>query len=50
LPPRLRIETREGLQDFSESTSLATQELGLELLEPAFVGVRDLVETLPQRI
>ena len=46
----LRIEAGEGLQDFSESASLAPQELDFELLEPAFVGARDLVETLPQRL
>jgi len=47
---RLRIEAGEGLQDFSESASLAPQELNFQLLEPAFVGARDLVETLPQRL
>jgi hypothetical protein len=46
---RFRVETGEGLQDFSEGTSLAAQELDFELLEPSFVCVRDLVETLPQR-
>ncbi|HLQ58477.1 MAG TPA: hypothetical protein VK113_03100, partial [Gemmatimonadales bacterium] len=46
---RLRIETGKGLQDFSEGTSLAAQELGFELLETSFVCVRDLLETLPQR-
>jgi hypothetical protein len=43
------VESGKGFQDFSEGTSLAAQELDLELLEPAFVGVRDLFETLPQR-
>jgi hypothetical protein len=47
---RVRIETGEGLQDFSESTSFASQELGLELLEPSGVGAGDLLETLPQRV
>jgi hypothetical protein len=46
---RLGIETGEGLQDLGEGTSLTAQELGFELLEASFVGVRDLVETLPQR-
>jgi len=46
---RLRVETGKGLQDFSEGTSLAAQELGFELLETSFVCVRDLLETLPQR-
>jgi hypothetical protein len=46
---RLGIETGKGLQDFGEGTSLAAQELDLELLEPACVGLRDLFETLPQR-
>jgi len=46
---RLGVETGEGLQDFSEGTSLAAQELDFELLEPSFVCVRDLFETLPQR-
>jgi hypothetical protein len=48
-PSLLGIETREGLQDLSEATSLTAQELGLDLLEAAFVRVRDLFETLPQR-
>jgi len=47
---RFRVETGEGLQDFSESTSLTSQELDLELLEPFFIGAGDLVETLPQRV
>src|SRR6266566_5260111 len=42
-------EAREGLQDFSEGAGLAAEELGLELLEPSFVRVRDLCETFPQR-
>jgi hypothetical protein len=46
---RLGVETGEGLQDVSEGTSLAAQELDFELLEPSFVGVRDLLETRPQR-
>jgi hypothetical protein len=46
---RLGVETGKGLQDFGEGTSLAAQELDLELLEPACVGLRDLFETLPQR-
>src|SRR5437867_12367056 len=42
-------EARERLQDFSEGAGLAAEELGLELLEPSFVRVRDLFETFPQR-
>jgi len=49
-PSGLGVETRKGLQDFGERTSLAAQELRLELLEAAFVCVRDLGETLPQRV
>jgi len=49
LSSSLGIERGEGLQEFSELTSLAAQELGLELLEPAFVRLRDLFQTLPQR-
>jgi hypothetical protein len=45
----LRVETGKGLQDFGEGTSLAAQELDFELLEPAFVCLRDLFQTLPQR-
>ncbi len=48
-PSRLGIERGKGLQDLSEGTSLAAQELDLELLEAAFVCVRDLFQTLPQR-
>jgi hypothetical protein len=43
------IEARESLQDFCEGSGLAAQELGLQLLEPAFVGLRDLFEPLAQR-
>jgi hypothetical protein len=46
----LGVETGDRLQDFGEGTILTPQELGLELLEPAFVGVRDLLETFPQRV
>ena len=44
------IEARESLQDFCEGAGLAAQELGLELLEPAFIRLRNLFQTLPQRI
>jgi hypothetical protein len=43
------IETGEGLENIGEGTGLAAQQLGFELLEAAFVRVRDLFETLPQR-
>src|SRR5258705_4978034 len=46
----LGVERGETLEDFGEGTSLAAQELGFELLEAAFVGLRNLVQTLPQRI
>jgi hypothetical protein len=46
----VRIETGEGLENIGEGTGLAAQELGFELLEPACVRVRDLFETLPQRV
>jgi hypothetical protein len=49
-PPLLGIETGKGLQDFGERTRLAAEELGLDLLEAAFVCVRDFLETLPQRV
>jgi hypothetical protein len=45
----VRIETGEGFENIGKRTSLAAQELGLELLEPALVCVRDLFETFPQR-
>ncbi len=48
-PSCLGVERGEGLEDFSEGASLAAQELGFELLEASFVGLRDLLETLPQR-
>src|SRR5207237_2339648 len=44
-----RIEARKGFEDFGESTGLTAQELDFELLEPAFVCVRDLFEAFPQR-
>ena len=44
------IQTREGFEDFGEGAGSASQELGLELLEPAFIRLRNLVQTLPQRI
>jgi len=50
LSSRVRIETGEGFENIGQRTSLAAQELGLELLEPALVCVRDLFETLPQRV
>jgi hypothetical protein len=46
---RLGVEPGKGLQNLGEGTSLAAQELDFELLETALVGVRDLLETLPQR-
>jgi hypothetical protein len=45
----VRIKAGEGFEDFRKRASLAAQELGLELLEPALVRVRDLFQTLPQR-
>jgi len=48
-PSCLGIERGETFEDFGEGTSLAAQELGFELLEASFVGLRDLLETLPQR-
>ena len=44
------LQSGEGLEDFGEGAGLAAQELGLELLEPAFIRLRNLVQTLPQRI
>ena len=49
-PSFLGVERGETFENFGEGTSLAAQELDLELLEPAFVRVRDLFETLPQRV
>ena len=48
-PASLGIERGETFEDIGEGTGLAAQELGLELLETAFVGVRDLFEEFPQR-
>jgi len=48
-PSFLGIERGETFENIGEGTSLAAQELGLELLEASFVCVRDLFETLPQR-
>jgi len=45
----LGIERGETFEDFGEGARLAPQELGFELLEASFVGLRDLLETLPQR-
>jgi len=42
-------EAREGLQDLSEGAGLTAEKLSLDLLEPSFVGVRDLFEKFPQR-
>jgi hypothetical protein len=42
-------EAREGLQDLSEDAGLTAEKLSLDLLEPSFVGVRDLCEIFPQR-
>jgi len=43
------LEAREGLQDLSEGAGLTAEKLSLDLLEPSFVGVRDLFEIFPQR-
>jgi len=48
-PSCLGIERGETFEDFGEGTRPAAQELGFELLEASFVGLRDLLETLPQR-
>jgi len=48
-PSFLGFERGETFENFGEGTSLAAQELSFDLLEAAFVGVRDLCETLPQR-
>jgi hypothetical protein len=48
--PFLRGKARESLQDFGEGPGLAAEELSLELLKPPFVRVRDVVQTLPQRL
>jgi len=48
-PSSLGIERGEAFENFGEGASLAAQELNFDLLEAAFVGVRDLFETLPQR-
>src|SRR6266566_1086479 len=47
---RLGIEPGKGLQNLGESAGFATQKLDLELLEPAPVGLRNLLQTLPQRL
>ena len=48
-PACVGVQRGESFENIGESTSLAAQELGFELLETAFVRVRDLFETLPQR-
>jgi hypothetical protein len=48
-PSFLRVERGETFENFGEGTTLAAQELGLELLEPARVRLRDLLQALPQR-
>jgi len=49
VPSSLGIERGETFENLGEGTSLSAQELSFDLLEAAFVGVRDLFETLPQR-
>ena len=46
----LRLEARHGGEDMGERAGLAAQDLGLELLEPACIRLRNLGETLPQRV
>ena len=46
----VRPQVREGFEDFGEGAGFAPQELDLELLEPAFIRLRNLVQTLPQRV
>src|SRR3989441_787055 len=46
----LRLEGGERAQDTGERASFPAQDLGLELLEPAFVRLRNLGESLPQRV
>jgi len=48
-PSFLGVERGETFEDFGEGTTLAAQEFSFDILEAAFVGVRDLFETLPQR-
>src|SRR2546425_5643264 len=48
-PACVGVEGGESFENIGEGAGLAAQELGFELLETAFVRVRDLFETLPQR-
>src|SRR5439155_24248290 len=42
------LEPRQRREDLRERAGLAPEDLGLEILEPAFVRLRDLLQTLPQ--
>src|SRR5207248_3718661 len=42
------LEPRQRGEDFRECAGLAPEDLGLEILEPALVRLRDLLQTLPQ--
>src|SRR5205823_5802529 len=42
------LEPRQRGEDLGERAGLAPEDLGLEILEPAFVRLRDLLQTLPQ--
>ena len=44
------VEFGERAEDLGEGTGLAAQDLRLEILEPAFIGLRNFAETLPQRV
>jgi len=49
-PSFLGVERGDTFENFGEGTTLAAQEFSFDLLEAAFVSVRDLLEALPQRI
>ena len=45
-----RLEPGKRTEDFGEGAGLASQDLRLEILENAFVSLRNCAETLPQRV
>src|SRR6185503_3177771 len=44
------VELGERGEDLGEGAGFASQDLGLEILEPAFISLRNGAETLPQRL
>ncbi|OLC73317.1 MAG: hypothetical protein AUH78_13970 [Gemmatimonadetes bacterium 13_1_40CM_4_69_8] len=48
-PAGLGVELRHLGEDLGQRAGLAPEDLGLQILEPALVRLRNLGETLPQR-